>query len=164
MSKHSAANDYRHHVRVIPEDTKDAAIANGFLQHPNLDLRAIQILPPAGGWEHARDLFLSDHVKGMRNKPLRYTLLLIDFDNNLDRFQQISDLIPKDIADRVFIIGPLDEPEGLPPELGKPEQIGSRLAEECYSGSRTLWNHDHFKHNEAELNRMAASLRPFLFR
>ncbi len=50
-------NKYAPHVLVLPEDDANNDIANGFLRHDALDLRAIQVLPCAGGWGKVRDAF-----------------------------------------------------------------------------------------------------------
>ena len=38
-------NRYKPHVLVVPEDDANRQLANGFLQNPALNLRAIQVLP-----------------------------------------------------------------------------------------------------------------------
>jgi len=45
-----SVNVYRRHVMVLPEDDANGDIVNGFLLDPSLNERAIQVLPPAGGW------------------------------------------------------------------------------------------------------------------
>jgi hypothetical protein len=42
-------NKHRAHILVLPEDDANRQIANGFVLDPNLNDRAIQILPPSGG-------------------------------------------------------------------------------------------------------------------
>lgn len=42
---------------MLPEDDANRQIANGFLLNPNLNIRAIRILTPSGGWLKAIDSF-----------------------------------------------------------------------------------------------------------
>lgn len=50
-------NKYLPHVLVIPEDKANSDIANGFLLHPQLNERSIQVLPYVGGWKIAIEKF-----------------------------------------------------------------------------------------------------------
>ena len=160
-----SANKFRPHVLVLPEDDANNDIANGFLLHVALDSRAIQVLPCAGGWAKVRDAFLSDHVAEMRRYPQRHMVLLVDFDDNSDRFDQMTGDIPGDLAERVYVIGVWSEPEELRRVgLGSKEDVGCKLASECYDETRNVWNHDLLSHNANELNRMTTPLRPILFR
>ena len=54
-------NRYKPHVLVVPEDDANRQLANGFLQNPALNLRAIQVLPPAGGWVKVLNNLLNDY-------------------------------------------------------------------------------------------------------
>ncbi len=55
-------NKYKRHILVLPEDDANRQIANGFLLDPNLDVRAIQILPPSGGWKKVLNSFMDNHL------------------------------------------------------------------------------------------------------
>lgn len=159
-----SANKYRPHVLVLPEDDANNDIANGFLLHDALDSRAIQVLPCAGGWRKVRETFFSDHVIEMRRNPHRYMVLLVDFDNEPTRFDQMIEDTPDDLAERVFVMGVWSEPEELARAgLGNKEDVGYQLASECYDETRDVWNHDLLLHNADELHRMTTLLRPILF-
>jgi len=157
-------NKYVPHVFVLPEDDANSELANGFLLHEELDQRAIQILNCVGGWAHVREKFEEDHINAMRRFPLRHMILLVDFDDRANRFQAMIENVPDDLRHRVFVVGVSSEPEDLPrANLGTNETVGYQLAQECFEESRTTWKHELLKHNVPELDRMAQSLRPFLF-
>ena len=75
-----ALNKYRPHLLVLPEDDANRQIANGFILDTHLNIRAIQVLPPAGGWKKVLDDFTTVHAAEMQNIPKRMMVLLIDFD------------------------------------------------------------------------------------
>jgi hypothetical protein len=74
-------------------------------------------------------------------------------------------LLPS-VQDRVFLIGSLEQPEQLRAAYGMQlEGIGRQLADECpQQPVGGLWQHAHLRHNAAELNRLVAQVRPFLFK
>jgi hypothetical protein len=43
------------------------------------------------------------------------------------------------------------------------ERIGRSLAEDCYTGTETVWGHDQLKHNDPDRRRLVQTVRPFLF-
>ncbi|MBD2502468.1 hypothetical protein [Anabaena azotica] len=159
-------NKYQPHLVVLPEDDADRQIANGFILDSNLNDRAIQILPPAGGWGKVVEQFLAVHVPEMRKFPERFIVLLIDFDDQQDtRFDYVKNQIPDEIIDRVFIIGVLSEPEALRAKTNKNfETIGETLAKDCSQNTNELWGHELLRHNKAELDRIVVSVKPFLFK
>lgn len=55
-------NKYRPHLLVLPEDDANRQIANGFILHPNVNSRAIQVLPPSGGWRKVLEDFRNVHA------------------------------------------------------------------------------------------------------
>ena len=121
----SATNKYSPHVLVLPEDDANNDLANGFLRHDKIAKRAIRVLPVAGGWPKVRDKFLNEHVSGMNRFPNRYVVLLMDFDEDQERFGNIVAQVPAEFRERVFLIGVWSEPEKLPrSELGSREEIG----------------------------------------
>ena len=159
-----SVNKYRPHVFVLPEDDANRRIANGFLLEESLDLRAIQVLPNGGGWTRVRDAFETAHINKMRLHRVRHVVLLVDFDGDVDRRHAMNEVVPADLADRVFVIGVWSEPQELARAgLGNFEDIGHDLARECRNDSRVKWNHDLLQHNASELDRMTSRLRPFLF-
>jgi hypothetical protein len=158
-----SVNAYRPHILLLPEDDANRALANGFLLEVR-NTRKIQVLPEAGGWTHACETFLSEHVRGMRRYLERYFVLLVDFDGELDRFGNIMKRVPEDIKGRVFVIGTMTEPEALTQAgLGSLESVGRALANECRDGRQDLWLHDLLKHNANEIQRMNEAVGPLLF-
>lgn len=157
-------NSYRPHILVIPEDDANRQMANGFVQHPDVLDRAIQILPVAGGWTHVVKCFKTDHIAYMRKYRTRLMILLIDFDRKEDRLPQVKTAIPVDLEDRVFVLGAFSEPEDLTKErLGALEEIGKKLANDCREDASGHWDHQLLRHNAAELVRLRQSVRPILF-
>jgi len=107
-----SVNRYQPHILVLPEDDANRQLANGFLLDiPNIG--QIQILAEAGGWTQVRDRFVSDHIDGMRKYDGRFMVLLIDFDDHVNRLKTVKARIPNDLVDKVFILGTLSEPEAL---------------------------------------------------
>ncbi len=100
----------------------------------------------------------------MQRYAKRHMVLLVDFDEKPARFSEMTKDIPKDLAERVFVIGVNPDPEELPRAgLGSKEDVGTKLAAECYDETRNVWNHDLLRHNASELERMTTLLRPILF-
>ena len=160
-----SCNRHKEHLLVLPEDDANRQIAVGFQNHLSVNFRCMQILEEARGWTNAKDTFLKTYVGSMRKYEKCLFLLLIDFDQNKDRRENIQAEIPVDLKDRVFILGTESEPEALRSDLnGKPlEKIGDVLAEECAESNHALWNHRLLKHNQPELNRLRPLLKRFLF-
>ena len=90
-------------------------------------------------------------------------VLLIDFDRKENRLRVAKARIPPHLAERVFILGALGEPEDLKRDLGHYETIGMKLGENCREGTDTTWNHDLLRHNASELGRLNDRVRPILF-
>lgn len=160
-----SVNVYKLHVLVLPEDAANRQIANGFLLDPSLKLRNIQILTPSGGWGKVLDSFINDHVIGLRKYPLRYLVLLIDFDDNVDaRRAQFLERFPDDVSDRVFLLGTSSEPEPLRMQCGDSlENIGKQLAGECCRDETDLWNHSLLAHNAGVRQLLNAKVKSILF-
>ncbi len=156
-------NKYRPHIMVLPEDRPNAEIASGFIKNPSVNSRAIQVLPEAGGWVHAIEIFESDLAPSMSKYPLRNVLLVIDFDNSATgRFDRVRRSIPNGLLDRVFVLGVLSEPEKLKHSIGRSfEGIGESLLQDCCT--RTIWGHALLMHNKNELDRMILAVGRFLF-
>lgn len=159
-----SVNQYRPHILVLPEDDATRELANGFCLHQSLDGRRIQVLNETGGWNKAVDALLTTHVPELRRNPHRHLVLVIDFDNEADRLQYVQSQVPEDLRQRVFVVGVLSEPEDLRRETGeKFEAIGRILADDCCREAAGMWGHRLLAHNAAELARMQAQVRPFLF-
>jgi uncharacterized protein YcgL (UPF0745 family) len=159
-----SVNKYQPHVFVLPEDDANRQIANGFVLDINLNNRAIQVLPEAGGWGKVVEKFTEVHVPEMRKFTKSMIVLLIDFDQREDRFSYINNKIPDDLKERVFILGVQSNPENLRKSTNKTfEKIGETLAKDCSENTDKLWGHYLLKHNKIELDRMILSVKPFLF-
>ena len=157
-------NKYKPHLLVLPEDDANRQIANGFLRHSNLNNRVIQVLPEASGWRDVIEKFKNNYASTMRQYSLRFIVLLIDFDNTVNRLEKINQDIPEDLKDRVFVIGVQSNPEDLKKSINKNfEGIGLNLANDCDDDTKELWSHQLLKHNQAELNRLNSNVKPFLF-
>lgn len=151
-------NKFLDHILVLPEDDANAAIANGFVEHVD-KIRQIQILPAAGGWCAVCEAFAANHIAAMRKYPKRLMVLLIDFDDQKNRFEQVVRHIPPDLHERVFVLGSLINPEVLKRALSmRGEDVGRALANECRLRDDGLsgptWGHQMLAHNLAELQRI----------
>jgi len=162
-----SANKYKPHLRILFEDDANRQIANGFMQNPSLDARAIESNPLSGGWEKVRDEFVAEHAPGMLKNKFLMVLLLIDFDENEDRLENVKSKIDKDyhnLQERVFVLGTYSEPEDLQRDIKlSPEKIGKALAQDCVDETYTTWGHQLLQHNKPELDRMIKNVKPFLF-
>ncbi len=163
-------NREKPHILVLPEDDANRQIANGFLFAPNLNARSIQILPVAGGWRKVVKKFKSVHVSKMKTHSKRRCVFLIDFDQKKqlgfkERLGQIKKEIPKELIDRVFVLGVLSEPEALKKATKMNyEKIGEALVEDCPNNTSELWEHELLEHNKPELDRMLEKIKHFLFK
>jgi hypothetical protein len=148
---------------VLPEDERDHRIATGF--EKEVSNGQLQVLPPAGGWRVVLEKFRSDEARYMLRNHNRHMILLIDFDGRPDeRLTQARDGFPRDLKDRVYIVGALNEPEDLRREHGLSyEAIGKALAEDCRHDTISTWNHALLQHNALELERLRTQVRPILF-
>lgn len=159
-----SANSYRPHLHVLPEDDANRQLANGFCRDVGLITRSMQVLPAAGGWVKALEQFEAEHVGGMVKYPNRHMLLLIDFDGRLERLADAKARIPGQVADRVFVLGVLTQPEELKSAMATSyEEIGMALAQDCREGTDVTWGHDLLRHNADEIERLRHTMRPFLF-
>lgn len=161
-----SVNRYQPHVLVLPEDDANAQIVNGFLLEPALQLARIQVLRPAGGWEHVLDRVRLEHAQGLRRYANRRLVLLIDFDDQIQtRAAHFASDLPPDVCNRIFLLGSQREPEHLRTVCGLSfESIGRYLARDCAEQKASgLWQHEQLSHNAEELTRLMADVRPFLF-
>ena len=133
-----SANKHLPHVLVLPEDDADRELANRFqLQLDSVRLRQMQVLEVAGGWSAVLERFRSYHVALLKSLPLRFMVLLIDFDGDPERQRTVLADIPPHLADRVFVLGGLSDPEDLKKALGPYETRGSALARDCRDETST---------------------------
>jgi hypothetical protein len=157
-------NKYKPHLLVLPEDDANRQLANGFVEHLNINHRAIQILPEARGWENALDELEKNYSSRIQKYPDCIFVLMIDFDNSQSRLQYAKGRVPQGIEERVFILGVFSAPEKLRKALSLSfEKIGETLADECVNERQTLWTHQLLEHNQDELIRIAAVINSFLF-
>jgi len=159
-----SVNRYFPHIFILPEDDANRQLATGFLLHPEVRTAQIQILQEAGGWTKVRSCFISDHAAGMQAYPERSIIFLVDFDQEENRIHDVQENIPEDLTDRVFVLGAWSDPQGLRRAgLGSFEIIGKAMAEDCHSGTDTIWGHDLLRHNAGELDRLRQTLCSILF-
>src|ERR1039457_1878906 len=157
-----SVNKYLPHVYVLPEDDANRQMANGFLLDRSVSTRKIQVLEEAGGWNEVIERFCSVYASEMERYQTRFMILLIDLDNKPDRLAQAKNRIPQHLADRVFILGALTEPEDLRGDLGSYEKIGLDAAHNCREDGTGIWAHELLCHHILELERLRAKVRPFL--
>ncbi|MGA9780248.1 MAG: hypothetical protein ACLPRE_05420 [Limisphaerales bacterium] len=152
------------HVLVLPEDDANRQLANGFQLDALLATRRMQILEEAGGWHEVLNRFKSDHVREMERNANRFMVLLIDFDKQGGRLENIRAEIPSHLKERVFILGVWSEPEELRQECGESyETIGLTMAKDCRDNTELIWTHGLLSHNADELERLRKHIRPILF-
>jgi hypothetical protein len=151
------------HLLIIPEDRANAEMANGFVLGPGVDRRRIQVVREAGGWLEVVKRFKDTYVPHLHRYPAGFVVLLIDFDGQAKRFREVQDEIPDALADRVFILGALTEPEDLKAPGKSLETVGEELARDCQTDNTVFWENDLLKHNSQELIRLKSSVSKFLF-
>lgn len=158
-------NRYMPHVFILPEDDCDRQLANGFVQHYQINTHRVQIVEPAGGWSEVLRTFEIEFIESLRRFPSGYLILLIDFDGAYPtRRPAFQAKIPTDLQNRVFVVGAKQTPELLKNALGQTyERIGYALAEDCENNSVTTWNHKHLQHNHPDRLRMLTEIKPILF-
>lgn len=158
-----SVNRHRPHVLLLPEDDANQQIAIEFLLGVESRQQA-RVLAPAGGWGKVLQEFESIHAVEMQKFRERYLVLLIDSDDDVHRIGNSMARIPASLADRVFVIGALSEPEKLRKAgLGSYGKIGSDLAEDCRENTDTVWGHELLQHNASEVARLRQHVRPILF-
>jgi hypothetical protein len=133
-----SVNKYRPFVYVLPEDDANRQLANGF--HLAIGgTRQMQVLPVAGGWTEVLKLFNSEHAVAMTSNNQHFIVLLIDFDGRDDRIVEAKKAVPDHLLDRVFVLGAWSQPEALRAALGRYEDIGRALADDCREETDATW-------------------------
>lgn len=160
-----SANKFLPHLFVLPEDDANRQIANGFFLAltTGTSQRQFYVLEEAGGWNEVLERFCSICAAEMDRIPARFMVLIIDFDNHLDRLEQVRNRIPEHLRERVFLLGALDEPESLREDLGSYETICPAIARDCREGTDSVWSHGQLRHNAPEVARLRDQIRTFLF-
>ncbi len=157
-------NRYQPHLLVLPEDRANRELAKGFQRFSDLMYRRVQVLPEANGWRKVLESFQSDHIGYMDRLQHRLMVLLIDFDGQENRLQEVKSVVPGRLNDRVFVLGAWTEPEDLRQAgLGSYESIGMDVAEDCRAETGTTLGHPRLRHNADEIERLRTHVRPFLF-
>jgi len=158
-------NREKEHFLVLPEDDANRQIVLGFIKDLNVDNNAIQVLPIADGWKKAVDQLTIDDGLRLRQYPQRRIILIIDFDKKENRWSYVNEQIPEEFKERVFVLGVQSNPQDLKNATKKSfEEIGKALAQDCSDDTNELWGHKLLTHNKGELERMASSVKPFLFK
>ena len=167
------SNKYTEHLQVLVEDEANRQLINGLALNLSLQPRQLQVLPVAGGWSAVLGR-LEDPatIQGLQNYGKRRLLLLIDFDNQLvtrqAKYNALKATLPANVADRVYLLGCLHEPEKLKAACNYSksiEKLGLELSSDCDPHpAQNLWQHDHMLHNAAELNRLVSQVKPFLYK
>ena len=160
-----SVNKYKPHVYVIPEDRRDAQIANGFAQHPGVMTRQIQVVEEAGGWPEVLKTFKEEYLPLLFQNQDTHVVMIIDFDEAIEeRRARFNAEIPDGVRNRVFVIGPRNTPESLRQSLGKKyEDIGRSLADDCGGDRTDTWGHELLQHNEPDRVRLFQTVKSFLF-
>lgn len=154
------------HLLILPEDDANRQLVNGFLKNPSLNLRAVAALPHSGGWSKVCSDFVTTYVPILRKYPLGHIVLLVDFDNQVEnRLRYFRERFPEDLAERVYLLGTLDEPEPLRVSRGiSLEKIGAEISDACLDDNWEHWNHEFLRHNEGEVLRLIENVKSFIFR
>ena len=159
-----SVNKYLPHVYVLPEDDANRQLATGFQLGDLSDFRQMQVLNVAGGWQEVVKCFKEEHVSGMDRNTNRFMVLLIDFDEQQNRLNNLKAEIPEHLKERVFVLGAWSEPEKLRPDFGSDyEKIGLAMAKDCRNNTEITWAHKLLSHNARELERLRIHVRPILF-
>lgn len=158
-----SVNKQKPHVVVVPEDDADRQLVVGFQRHFAVNDGVIDPRKPAGGWLSAMEVFEKEMVPYLRRYGQSYVALIVDFDQK-ERRSFLEKRMPQDLRPRVFLLGLADEPEATRKEFGiSLEQIGWNLAEDCRKGTFEVWGNSHFANNREEVERMIATIKPFVF-
>lgn len=152
-----AANRNRPFLRVFTEDEPYRQMLNGFELALDRNARQLERPPVSGGWLKCRT-----HVAATLRNTFALVVVLVDFDEHLNRVEQI---FPDGLPDRTYVFGSFKEAENLRRELGLTyEQLGERVADECRDARQeSIWEHPLLRHNRAMLDRAMNELRPLFF-
>lgn len=156
-----SVNREQPHFLILPEDTANQRIANGFFLEDKFVKSNHQVLPAQKGWPSIRDSFPSMYNAKLKKYPKAIMILLVDFDNRAeeDRVAQVKQHVDPDVEGRVFVLGARSEPEKLKKSLGGGyEEIGKSLAKDCVENTDVMWSHTLLAHNRVEITRMQAHI------
>lgn len=167
------SNKYIDHLQVLVEDDANRQLVNGLGLNLSLRVRQLQVLQIAGGWQHVLEK-LADRatIQGLETYSKRHLLLLIDFDDQFQprwtQYVQYKTAISSQgVADRVYLLGCLHEPEKLKAARNYSksiEKLGLELSDDCAPPpAQNLWQHADLHHNAPELARLVKQVKPFLY-
>jgi hypothetical protein len=157
-------NRFIPHVLILPEDDANRQIALGFRLEVT-DAGQMKILPNAGGWREVLKIFKDDHIPEMERNSFRLMVLVIDFDDRVERVDEVRAVIPSHLTDRVFVLGSKTEPEPLKQVLrcSSYEKVGSLLAADCRDNETVTWSCELLEHNLPEIDRLRVHAHHILF-
>lgn len=160
-----SANKALPHLLVLPEDDANRDLAKAFLDAIGHS-RQVQVIGyPRGkrglGWDKTINELIGEYAPRMRRHPHAYALLLIDFDGDPERSKFVRERLQQqrcgDVAERVFVLGSLNDPEDLlnklkrdslglidSEKISNKQDIGKKLAVDCRDGSEGLWSTNSF--------------------
>lgn len=164
-----STNNFLPHIVFLPEDRAQNSVLNGFLGHSSfINNKQISPLPLYGGRLEIDEKFEKNYLNDLKKFKDRHLVLLFDFDKKgVDKFKLVKEQLAQqdeDIRNRVYLLGPMDEPEDLRRATSLSlEKIGKKLAAECFENKLELWEHEHLKHNTSERRRLNVAVRSILF-
>lgn len=157
-----SVNKNKKHLVVFFEDRANMQLWNGFLTNLFVNINQIKSLGISGG----RDKALKNIENfEMARYPMRYVLLIWDYDNNYDsRYKDFQEAVKAlNLSDKCFVLGSKNEPEELRKKLNLSlDKIGEKLADECVTKNYCLWEHEQLRHNKPELERLNLYVCDFL--
>lgn len=157
-------NRHRAHLIVVPEDDANRQIANGFEQIASLVGAQFRIATVSGGWTRVREDLLARYSQHLKRYPMALLLLLVDFDGTSNRVEEVKRDLDPSLMGRVFVLGAKTNPEDLRRAMNLSfEAIGLEVGKACLGENASLWCHELLQHNQPELQRLEASVKPFLF-
>ncbi|MGC4032337.1 MAG: hypothetical protein QM754_11515 [Tepidisphaeraceae bacterium] len=155
---------------MLPEDRADNAIAIGFRSHDQVQTARMQIVNVANGWARARDQLEAEYIPSLQCNENLHLVIVIDFDEQfVTRREDFDARVPAQLKNRVFVIGARKTPEVLKKAIKSSfgnlsfEEIGKKLAEDCYKRTSTIWSHSELQHNAPDLRRLFDVVRDILF-
>lgn len=156
-----AVNRYSNHLVVYLEDKPYRELVNGAKTLENVNEKIIDDKNPCGGWSKVLKS-LTGNLNLINSRHHMHVLLLIDFDNEFEKrkekFKEI--ILEEPCFNRVFLLGiDLKESEDLKRTLNQTnnEVISQLLLKDCPNNLAEVWENDHLRCNQPEIERMRAS-------
>ena len=172
-------NKYKPNLQILCEDRINQDIARGFILGFYNDFKnpaSIEVCRElARGWCKAVNSLHEEWVQKLQDNENLFLLVLIDSDGKLNRILEIKSRLPKNLINRIFIIGCLNEPEELkkqavsfikadnPKEKQSNEAVGKILFKHCKDKfTNNLWNSCELEHNFDEIIRLKQYTKHFI--